>query len=299
MSDLMLGIDGGGSKTLAIIVNEQGQELGRGQAAGSNHSNIGLEAALHNLHHAAQEAAEMVGCRLPVSKAWIGLAGVDRPVDYERIFPHMQMLADSVRLTNDAELGLSALENAIGIVIIAGTGSIVLGCDARKQVRRAGGWGYLLGDEGSGYYLGSQALQAALRAADGRDQPTILLDLILRHWNLKTHTEIIDQVYKTEGTAHIAQLASCVFQAVRQGDIVAQKIMQQAAAELSLAVQAVCTQLEFADVIPLALSGGLLVHEPTYRQQVLDSIRQHHTPGQVAIVETPALNAARAALTLI
>jgi glucosamine kinase len=295
MSKLALGIDGGGSKTLAVIVNEQGQELGRGQAGSSNQSNIGLEAALHNLHHAAQEAAEMADCCLPVSKAWIGLAGVDRPADYELILPHMQMLADNVRLTNDAELGLSALENAIGIVIIAGTGSIVLGRDARGQVKRAGGWGYLLGDEGSGYDLGRQALQAALRSADGRDQPTILLDIILRHWNLKAHTEIIDQVYKTKGSAHIARLAPCVFQAARQGDALAQKIIQQAAAELALAVQAVCTQLAFADVIPLALAGGLLVHEPAYRQQVLESIRQHHTPGQVAIVETPALNAARAA----
>jgi glucosamine kinase len=299
MSHLALGIDGGGSKTLAIIVNEQGKELGRGQAASSNHSNIGLEAAMRNLHHAAQEAAEMAGCRLPVSKAWIGLAGVDRPADHEQLFPHMQMLADTVRLTNDAELCLSALENAVGIAIIAGTGSIVLGRDASGQMRRAGGWGYLLGDEGSGYDLGHQALQAAMRAADGRDQPTLLLDIILHRWNLKTHTEIIDQVYKVAGTSHIAQLAPCVFQAARQGDVVAQKIMQQAATELALAVQAICTYLDFAGVLPLALAGGLLLHEPAYRQLVLDSIRQHYTLGQVAIVETPALNAARAALTLL
>ncbi|HEY7414365.1 MAG TPA: BadF/BadG/BcrA/BcrD ATPase family protein, partial [Ktedonobacteraceae bacterium] len=133
-SGYALGIDGGGSKTIAIIVDEQGQELGRGQAAGSNYSSIGLEAALHSLRQAVQEAAEMAGCRLPVGRAWIGMAGMDRPADHERLFPHMQLFANRVRLSNDAELCLSALENAVGIVIIGGTGSIILGCDARGQV---------------------------------------------------------------------------------------------------------------------------------------------------------------------
>lgn len=292
-----LAIDSGGSKTLVVIVNEQGQEVGRGQAGGSNHNNIGLEKAMRNLHLAVERAVQAAGCQLPVRKAWLGVAGMDRPADHSLLYPYVSSLAEAVYMTNDAELGLSALEHVVGVAIIAGTGSIILGRDGHGKKTRSGGWGYLLGDEGSGYYVAHEGAIAALRYADGRGEPTLLLDLILQHWGLSSHDDIIGQVYIEDSKAKIATLSPLVFKAARQGDAIAAQIVRRGAYELALGVKAVCARLDLPTV-PLALCGSLLVHEADYRAQVLGYIAEEHEVGRVAIVEDAALSAARAIVNL-
>ncbi|HEY7357875.1 MAG TPA: BadF/BadG/BcrA/BcrD ATPase family protein, partial [Ktedonobacterales bacterium] len=117
---LFLGIDGGGSKTLAVIVDAQGQERGRALAASSNYQAVGIEPALAALHAAAEQAARAAGGALPVKAAWLGLAGVDRPADQRLLLPRLHALAATTRLTNDAELLLSALDDAVGVALVAG-----------------------------------------------------------------------------------------------------------------------------------------------------------------------------------
>ncbi|MDQ2717887.1 MAG: hypothetical protein M3Z08_23575, partial [Chloroflexota bacterium] len=136
-----LGVDGGGTKTLAVVVDAQGQERGRGLAGSANYNAVGLDQAIQHIHVAVEQAAQAAGCHLPLRKAWLGLAGIDRPHDYETLLPSLRSLAESVHLTNDADLALSTLEDAVGVVLIAGTGSIALGRDAHGTSRRAGGWG--------------------------------------------------------------------------------------------------------------------------------------------------------------
>jgi len=294
-----LGIDGGGSKTLAVIVDAEGQERGRGQAGSSNYSAVGLDRAIQSIHSAVTQAAEAADCSLPLYGAWLGLAGIDRPSDQATLLPHLRSLANTIHLSNDADLLLSALDNAVGVALIAGTGSIALGRDASGSFARAGGWGYVLGDEGSGYDLGRQALQVAARAADGRGPATALLEGILRYWHLDKPDDIIGKVYPDNDKASIAQLSTCVFTAARAGDSLANEIVQKAANELALAALTVGNALNFPDRrIPLALGGGLLLHEEDYRAQVLHSIRLHGATGQVASVEQPALSAARAMISL-
>ncbi|HEX4202628.1 MAG TPA: BadF/BadG/BcrA/BcrD ATPase family protein [Ktedonobacteraceae bacterium] len=295
-----LGVDGGGSKTLAVVVDTQGHEVARGEAAGSNHNNVGMEVAMRNLRLAIENASVAAAYPLPFGKAWLGISGLDRPDDHQTLLPLLQDVAQQVHLTNDGELGLSALDNAAGVAIIAGTGSIILGRDSQGRTARTGGWGYLIGDEGSGYFIAHNALIAAARSSDGRGPQTLLLDLILEHWHISKPEDLIGQVYVGDSKAKVAQLARCVFQAARQGDAIAQQIVTLGAEELALAVHAVCQQLDFPQHnVPLALVGSLLVHETTYRASFLASVRQHgYEPGQVAIVETPALSAAQAAITL-
>ncbi len=298
-SPLYLGVDGGGSKTLAVIVDAQGQERGRGLAGGANYEAVGLEVAVQNISAAVQLALSAAHGHLPVRKAWLGLAGLDRPADYEALFPRLCSLAEFVHLTNDADLALSAVDNAVGVALIAGTGSIALGRNAHGTTLRTGGWGYLIGDEGSGYDIGRQGLQAAVRAADGRGQQTLLLASIMQHWNLQRADDIIGRVYADHDKAGIAQLSTCVFQAARQGDVVAHAIVQGAADELALAVKTVSEKLDFRQQpLPLALGGGLLLHEHDFRSLVLDMIRQHQVLGQIAHSEEPALDAARTVITL-
>ncbi len=294
-----LGVDGGASKTLAVVVDAQGQEHGRGIAGSSNFAAVGLEHALAQLHLAIEQAAKQSGCQYSFGAAWLGMAGVDRPEDVHLLLPHLQPLAGTIRLTNDAELLLSALDQAVGVALIAGTGSIALGRDRHGATTRAGGWGHILGDEGSGYEIGRQALQAAARAADGRGPATTLLERILQHWGLQRPDDLFEQVYQKAEKADIARLTTLVFAAAQAGDRPASKIIQLAAEELALAVLTVCRALDFPDEqVPLALGGGLLIQEIGFRWQVLRRIRRQR-PVQSVLVEQPALSAARAAITLL
>jgi len=295
-----LGVDGGGSKTLAIVVDARGQERGRGLAGSANYAAVGIQQAVAHLRAAVEQAAQMAGGKILLKAAWFGLAGVDRPGDHALFLPHLQPLAETIRLTNDAELLLSALDDAVGVALVAGTGSIALGRDALGATTRAGGWGHILGDEGSGYELGRHALQAAARAADGRGPPTMLLERIMQHWSLRTANDLIGRVYGDEDKAEIARLSSIVFLAARAGDQAARKIVQRAASELALAAITVGHALDFAERrVPLALGGGLLVHEADFRAQTLRRIRRRRPIGPVVTVDQPALSAARAAIHIV
>ena len=294
-----LGVDGGGSKTLAIIVDAQGNQQGQGLSGSSNYAAVGMDQAITHIYSAVEEATREAGCTLPLHAAWLGLAGIDRQDDCEKLLPHLRSLAENVHLTNDGELLLSALDGAVGIALIAGTGSIALARNAQGQIKRAGGWGHILGDEGSGYDIGRRGLQAATRAADGRGPNTILLDLILRHWQLNNADGLIDKVYHDEDKASIAQLSTLVFMAARSRDSMARTIVEQAAHELALAAITASAILNHrSEPLPIALGGGLLLHETDFREQVLEAISKHRPVGQVELVTQPALSAARAAINL-
>lgn len=289
-----LGIDGGGTKTLAVVVDEHGTERGRARAGSSNYAAVGLELVVSHIFEAAREAARGAGTELPVAGAWLGLAGVDSLHAHALLLPHVQGLAENVRLTNDAELVLGGLAGAVGVALIAGTGSIALGRDARGEARRAGGWGHVLGDEGSGYDIGHRALQAVMRAADGRGEATALLPVILREWGLAEARDILERVYPELDKAVIARLSPLVLRTAAGGDRVASEIVRGAAEELALAASAVGQALGFDSTpLPLALGGGLLLHEHAFREEVLQALRRRQELGVVALVEEPALSAAR------
>lgn len=294
-----LGVDGGGSKTLAIVVDAQGNQRGQGLSGSSNYAAVGMSQAVAHIRSAVEEATREASCVLPLHAAWLGLAGIDRQDDCNKLLPQLRSLAEIVYLTNDAELLLSALENAVGVALIAGTGSIALARNKQGSIKRAGGWGHILGDEGSGYDIGRRGLQAATRAADGREPGTMLLELIMQHWNLKSPDDLIDKVYHAEDKASIAQVSTQVFAAARAGDSVAREIVRLAAQELALAAITASSCLDDRPgPLPLALGGGLLLHEEDFRGLVLDAIRERRALGQVALVTQPALSAACAAIHL-
>ncbi|HUY78311.1 MAG TPA: BadF/BadG/BcrA/BcrD ATPase family protein [Ktedonobacterales bacterium] len=292
-----LGVDGGGSKTLAVIVDAAGAERGRGLAGCANYQAIGRNAAVAQISLAVEAAAVAAGYRAPFAAAWLGLAGVDSPRDHTLLLPQLRTLAETVRLTNDAELALGALTGCVGVALVAGTGSIALGRSASGTQARAGGWGHLLGDEGSGYDIGRRALQAATQAADGRGPPTQLLARILDAWELHATEDILGRVYPLGEKAAIALLSRLVFEAAQAGDRVASEIARRAAAELAQTALTVGKALGFdAGGMPLALGGGLLLHEANLRRDVLRLVRRRQTVGPVVLVGEPALSAARAAI---
>ncbi len=290
-----LGVDGGGTKTLAVIVDAQGRECGHGRAGSANYASVGVEQALQNIHDAIQQAIREVPCSFPLTKAWLGLAGIDRSSDAALFSSYLRELADFVLVTNDAELLLSALGKEAGVVLIVGTGSIALARAQDGMVTRVGGWGHILGDEGSGYDIGRRGLQAAVRAADRRGKATILLTLVLQGWQLHNAEDILDAVYTIDNKAKIAQAATYVTLAARQGDQVALEIIEQAVDELALLVQTVTPPLS---QLPIALGGGLLLHNDFLCERVIRRIRQKQALGPIIRVEYPAFSAACAAITL-
>ncbi|MBA2361972.1 MAG: hypothetical protein H0V86_00340 [Chloroflexia bacterium] len=297
---LYAGIDGGGTKTLAVVVDAAGHERGRHAAGSGNFAAVGVARAAENVRAAIEGAMAAAGNGTQPAAAWIGLAGVDRPEDVDLLLPQLSPLAGVVRISNDAELALTALDNALGVAVIAGTGSIALGRDASGRLVRAGGWGHVIGDEGSGWEMGRLALQAVARATDGRGPGTSLVRAVIKHWNLRNTDGIYGILYPDTDKALVAGLTSVVLAEAGAGDVVAKDILDHAAEEIALLTLTVGEQLTFPNAgMPLALAGGILVNESGFRAMVLERVRQRRAPGQVAVVQDAPLSAARAAHDLL
>ncbi len=295
------GIDGGGSKTLAVVVDETGREIGRGIEEGSNCQVVGNEEAARRIIKALQKASgENPGLR----GVCIGLAGVDRPEDREGMLvaleAHRIISPEKIWLGNDAELILLALPGKRGVGLIAGTGSIAFGIDAGGKRVRSGGWGNIIGDEGSGFDLGRKALIASARAADGRAPFTLLLGAILSEWKLSNPQQIVGVVYGPQNkVAGIARLAPLVLKIAREGDPVAVGLMDEAVRDLAGTVEVVARQLDFQGTLPgLALGGGLILSETALKLSLLEQLRQKIEFGPVVEVNEPAFPAALSARDL-
>lgn len=298
---LYLGVDGGGSRTVALAADEGGRIVGRGEAKASNLYSVGLQAAQEAILQAIEQALAAAGARLPVAAACLGLAGVGRPADqalWQR-WAEGSRLAERVLVVGDGDLVLAAgTPQGWGVALIAGTGSIALGRSRAGVRARAGGWGYLLGDEGSGYAVGLAALQAVARAADGRAPATSLTQAILAHWQLAEPFELIGFVYRPSvPRVEIASLAPLVEEAAAAGDSVAQGILRAAGTELACALDAVARRLALAgEPVPCALGGSLLVRGEMVRHELLQaSARLGWALAPVTLVREPATGALRLA----
>jgi N-acetylglucosamine kinase-like BadF-type ATPase len=300
--ELILGVDGGGSKTTVLLADNLGNVLGRGSGGSSNYLYIGEAAARHALLETIQSAFK--AANLPpqeVAVICLGMAGVDRPSDRDVIESWVTegKLAQESITTNDANLLLWAgTPEGWGIGVVSGTGSIVIGRHKDGQMARAGGWGYLIGDEGSGFAIGKAALGAISHAHDGIIPPTPLTDHILNHWGLDTPTDLIPHLHNADiGVEEIAGLAAIVGSAVREGDSVAQEILQRAGHDLGVALAAVHRRLDLLQEVPTALGGGVLANNiylaDALRNAALESgIRLSPTK----IVREPARGAVRLAV---
>jgi N-acetylglucosamine kinase-like BadF-type ATPase len=174
-------------------------------------------------------------------------------------------------VVNDALVALvAAVGEEPGVVIVCGTGSICYGRNERGLAARAGGWGYILGDEGSGYWIGRRALAAAVREVDGRGPRTALTDDVLAHFGVPDAAGLVRIVYNREvPRANVATLGPTVQRARDRGDAVAMQILERAAEELSLAAASVASRLEMrGDAFPFILAGGMFRIVPSLVEQL-------------------------------
>ncbi len=269
MPKYVLGIDGGGTRTRAAIMDEAGRLQGLGLGGPGNYDDIGIDAVRENLSQAiaaARQDAVRQDAALTLQTfdaAFLGLAGVVSAND-QRIVRQIANelglgVGGAVGVDHDCRIALAgALSGRAGIVLIAGTGSACYGRTAGGKSWRAGGWGDLLADEGSGGWLGLQGLRLAVRSFDGRERPSRLAVDIKNALGLRDMNEIMHRIYHVGlSRKERAALAPLVLNAARENDEGAQQLIREAVEELALSVWAVARRLEMEEQPEVAIVGGL------------------------------------------
>jgi N-acetylglucosamine kinase-like BadF-type ATPase len=257
-----IGVDGGASKTAAIVVDEHGKTLGSGLAGGSNHLRVGIEEATRNVERAVNIAMVEAGVALrQVEYAYCGIAGADHPVHRARVvdslsvfFPRGNFIVDT-----DARIALTgAIGFGPGIVVISGTGSVAFGRNATGDEARAGGWGPTLGDEGSGFWIAREGLSAIVRAHDGRGFATVMTELLCHEYQMCAPDDLPAFVYAaTTHVDDIARYGKLVIEAAQSNDSVAREILARGGSELAECVLAIARKLHMTDTaFPVAYVGG-------------------------------------------
>ncbi len=248
----IIGVDGGATGTVAILTDLNGTVLNTAQGPASNYIAVGKDdakAALFQTLHELVQGTEytLADCKMAV----IGLAGLNHEADAEvyRALISPLGLGGRVVIESDVVIAWAAATTCQpGVVIIAGTGASTFGMNAAGERAKTLGWDYVLADQGSGYWIGLQGIQAAIKAWDGRAAPTPLLQALVDHYELEKPEDMILLAYHPEfEKPDIAAFAREVSRCAAQGDTVSQQILHQAGEELGQAVCAVIRRLNIAD----------------------------------------------------
>ncbi|HEV2859680.1 MAG TPA: BadF/BadG/BcrA/BcrD ATPase family protein [Pyrinomonadaceae bacterium] len=294
---LVLGVDGGGTKTRAVVADGSGRVLGEGNAGPSNPLRVGVREAAGAVREAAELACAAAGVRrLDIDAAEVGLAGVRRVDIRERMRDALSVLgAKAVEVVTDADIALyGATEGRPGLVIIAGTGSICCGVNARGRHAWAGGWGPVAGDEGSGSWIARRALQAVARASDGRGRRTSLVESACEYFHVTKAEDLSTAVYAPNMTNNrIAGFGRRVIEAAKRRDAVAREIVEDAGRELAVAAAAVIRKLRMErETFNVGYVGGVFLAGGL----ILDSLREDLSKAaRRAQLAPPALAPAEAA----
>jgi len=244
---LFLGVDGGQSSTTALIGDESGRVLGAGEAGPCNHAGAAegrakFERAVDESLRAACAGAGLDAATVRFEAACFGMSG--GPEDKRAMLAGV-LRAEHLMVTTDAAIALSgATATGQGIAVIAGTGSIAFGRNAGGRTARAGGWGYLFGDEGGAFSIARQALREALRYEEGWGPPTALRQALLEAAGAASANDLLHRLYTTEfPRPRIASYAALVDAVAQQGDTAALEVLREAAGQLAAITLAVRGQL--------------------------------------------------------
>jgi N-acetylglucosamine kinase-like BadF-type ATPase len=245
MSDFFLGLDGGQSNTTALIGDARGNIVGWGSAGPCNHVQAAeaQEKFLAVMRDCLSQAAARAGMEgWHFKAACMGMSG--GPDDKAALL-HELVEAEHTVVTHDAMIALAgATSGEPGIIVIAGTGSMAFGQNARGETARAGGWGYIFGDEGSGFDIAKQAVRAVLREHEGWGARTALTPALLEASSSRDANEMLLLFYRDSWTrSRVADLARTVDRVAEEGDPIAVRVVQQAAQELALLAGSVRRQL--------------------------------------------------------
>ncbi|MEM8946588.1 MAG: BadF/BadG/BcrA/BcrD ATPase family protein [Planctomycetota bacterium] len=264
---IVLGVDGGGTKTLARVAQLAGDGhlklLGEGTAGSSNQVALGVDAAFDNLRQSIDQACSNAGVlRESIAASVVALAGSGTESAQRKIlgFAAKQLKLAHTRVAHDGEAALAAGTPAgWGVALIVGTGAVAFGMNQSGSTAIVGGWGYWFGDEGSAYWIGLTALRAVAQADDGRACETKLTPAILQDLEVESARELLNALRKRgDVRLGIANLAPLVCDQAESGDEVAVSLLDTAAQHWARHVGCVAQQLDMALQVPLAIAGGVL-----------------------------------------
>jgi glucosamine kinase len=298
MQSLVIGIDGGGTKTRALLTDERGERIAEAIGAGSAVRPQEVERSagvIAGVVRDALEIGDVAGQRPRV--LCVGVAGVGREPERQELVDALAAyhIAEEIVVQTDLAIALDdAFGEGPGVLLIAGTGSSAFGRGPTGTTGRCGGWGPIIGDEGGGAWIGRRALSVVAAASDGREPETALTGAVLTALEASETSELIRwAAAATPGT--LATLAPVVMTVAESGDLRANAIVSMAVEELALHVRALARQL-FADErasVPVALTGGLLRKGTSFRKRLEHRLKSA-VPG--AHVHGEEIDAARGAV---
>jgi len=252
---------------------------------GSNQFVIGMDNAARNLADLIAGLAAAAGRPVgSIARAVLGLAGMgavrDRQVLAGAIHARLEAMGHPpvpLAIETDARVALEgAFNGGPGIVAVAGTGSVIMGKSAGGEALLLGGWGRVIGDEGSGYSIGLQAIKAVSGELDGRCEAGRLRVSLASRFGLDTRDRIIAAVYREK--FDIPSIAPAVLDAADAGDGIALGILTRAAAELSEQIVTAIVRLGLREGTGLVMIGGLIDHDTMYARMLAAAVREH-VPG--------------------
>jgi glucosamine kinase len=281
----VLGVDGGATKTLAAVLDLDRRVLHLGHAGPSNEDAVGPRRAVNALLEAADQAISRVGiAQQELAAGVLAVAGTDTDL-IDRHLREMRS-CDWILVNDVVSAWATATRARPGVGVISGTGSNVFGVGPDGRCWRAGGWGHLLGDEGSGYWLGARSLKAALHDRDASGPQTALSEAALRFFGVASIESLAASVYTTPLTKdEVAAFAVETAKLAGEGDAVARDLYALAAAELAAQIAAVITKTGLSGAFPVGLIGGAFNAGPVFVAPLRDRVHACAPQAEVATVE--------------
>jgi glucosamine kinase len=305
MTQIVIGIDGGGSKTHAIVADDAGTTIGEAFGPGSAVIPGHADASADVIAAVVRDALGVANMSHVTPRVLcVGVAGAGREHEQQALWQALvgREVASDVVVHSDFGIALDdAFGDGPGVLLIAGTGSVAFGRSPGGTTARCGGWGPVFGDEGSGAWIGRRALSIVTAAADGRESPTALTGAVLTAAELNEVSELIPWAANAK-PAQLATLAPVVFTTAESGDLRANALISLAVEELMLHVRSLAQQL-FGDeraAVQVAFAGGLMRQRSTLRKRLEHRLRAAVPGAQIRSADViPARGAVRGALRFV
>ena len=290
---LVVGIDGGATKTRGVLADSEGNVLAVKEDQACNFHHVGVETAVGTIARIVADLGNRAGLTDPVDMIACGLAGVGRQADHDMVMEEMRRRfgGEHVFLASDADIALvGGSLSDVGIIVIAGTGSIVYGRNADGATDRIGGYGSLLSDEGGGYAVAVSALKAMMQAYDGLETETGITDKVLDMLGKETIEDIVTwSLQPSTGKEEVARLGRAVLEVFEAGDPVARRLVVEHADFLATAVNVLHRRLGLDAAVPVTLSGGMFKHCDAYAGLITRKIRYLLPAAKIGPPRLPAV----------
>lgn len=303
MSEYVIGIDGGGTKTDVLCADLAGNIVGMGLSGPTNLTSNSVGAASFNLIEAVRQAVDGLKTSqedsFQVKKLVFGLAGMDTEEEQARAFEVFSRALSHYNigemiLLNDSWIALeNGSSSADAVILISGTGSNALGRNAEGAVAKTSGMDYLLSDQGSGYDVGRQVLREAVKSFDGRSPKSVIEELVCKYFNISSIEELKSHVYNPMlSKIEVAQLAPICSEAYSQGDEVARSILEHTVEELVLMVSTVVERLGIGNRFFDLVLAGSVAKLPEVERALIDQFRASYKTVNIIVPTTPSVHGA-------